>query len=141
MIKKKNKIKVLVGGCFDLLHFGHYTFLTIAAAYGDKLIIALEPDEFIKIKKNKKPVHTQVQRAKILKALRFVDKVIMLPFLKTDEDYYNLVDKIKPDIIAVTEGDPNIDKKRDQAKKIGAKLKIVTPNIPGFSTNEIISRD
>ncbi len=133
--------KVLVGGCFDLLHFGHFTFLKKAAAAGDKLIIALEPDEFIKKKKKRKPIHNQQQRAEILKSLRFVDEVILLPFFKKDDDYFQLIEKIRPDIVAVTAGDPHIKNKIEQAKKIGATVKVVTPLLKGYSTNEIIFSD
>jgi hypothetical protein len=33
--------------------------------------------------------------------------------------------EIKPDIIAVTENDPHIEKKKAQAKQIGGELKVV----------------
>nr|WP_236682642.1 adenylyltransferase/cytidyltransferase family protein [Rickettsia felis] len=43
---------VLVGGCFDLLHYGHIEFLRKAKKQGKYLIVALEPDEtIIKYKK------------------------------------------------------------------------------------------
>ncbi|WP_425362028.1 adenylyltransferase/cytidyltransferase family protein [Candidatus Tisiphia endosymbiont of Mystacides longicornis] len=43
----KNNQLVLVGGCFDLLHYGHIQFLRNAKAQGNYLIVALEPDETI----------------------------------------------------------------------------------------------
>lgn len=137
VVKRRGKKTVLVGGCFDLLHFGHFIFLKNAKAAGDYLIVALESDEFIKRQKKKNPIHNQRQRAQILKALNFVNKVILLPFLKTDDDYFEIIEKIKPNIIAVTENDPLINNKTKQAKKIGATLKIVTPLIKGFSTSKI----
>ena len=39
---------VLAGGCFDILHLGHITFLEKAKAQGDMLFILLESDENIK---------------------------------------------------------------------------------------------
>ena len=55
-IKKamSGKKVVLVGGCFDLLHFGHIKFWEKAKEYGNFLVVALESDKFIKQKKNKK---------------------------------------------------------------------------------------
>ena len=44
----KNRKKVLVGGCFDILHFGHIRFLQEAKKLGDILIVALESDENVK---------------------------------------------------------------------------------------------
>ena len=72
----KLKKRVLVGGCFDILHFGHATFLQKAREAGDVLIILLESDEFIVQIKKKKPVHIQQQRAEILSALGYVDYVV-----------------------------------------------------------------
>lgn len=129
---------VLVGGCFDLLHYGHYTFLQRARQLGDTLVIALESDEFIKTKKQRIPVHNQQQRAEILKALHFVDYVILLPFFQSDNEYVDLVQEVHPDIIAVTENDPHIDIKRKQAKLVGAKVVIAAPLLPDYSSSSII---
>src|SRR6476620_9605469 len=38
---------VLVGGCFDVLHYGHVEFLKNAKSQGHILVVALEPDEKI----------------------------------------------------------------------------------------------
>ena len=54
---------VLVGGCFDVLHFGHISFLNAARLAGKHLYVLLESDEFMIKKKKKKPVHTQEERA------------------------------------------------------------------------------
>ncbi len=56
---------VLVGGCFDVLHYGHLEFLHEAKKQGKYLIVALEPDETIIKYKKRKPIHNQLQRAKI----------------------------------------------------------------------------
>ena len=129
---------VLVGGCFDLFHFGHLEFLKAAKKQGNYLVVAIDPDEFIRDKKGREPVHTQKQRAQILKSLKFVDKVICLPYLKTYEDYLSLVTKIKPAVIAVTKNDPQLKNKQKQAKTIGAKVKVVTPLLKNFSSTQIL---
>lgn len=129
---------VLVGGCFDLFHFGHLQFLKAAKKQGNYLVVAIDPDEFIKDKKGREPIHTQKQRAQILKSLKFVDKVICLPYLKTYEDYLSLVTKIKPAVIAVTKNDPQLKNKQKQAKTIGAKVKVVTPLLKNFSSTQIL---
>ena len=55
--------KVLVGGCFDFIHFGHISFLKQAKASGDYLIVALESDENVRLAKgDARPIHTQEQR-------------------------------------------------------------------------------
>lgn len=135
----KNKKIVLVGGCFDVLHFGHITFLQKAKESGDILIVALESDAFIIDTKKRKPIHSQEERAFILTALKMIDYVILLPRFTKDADYNALVGKVKPAIIAVTEGDPAINKKREFADRIQATLVEVTPLLSTFSTTNILN--
>ncbi|MCX7956146.1 MAG: adenylyltransferase/cytidyltransferase family protein [Patescibacteria group bacterium] len=135
----EDKKTVLVGGCFDLIHYGHFKFLEKAKKIGDFLIVALESDEFIKKYKKRESIHTQKQRAEILSGFDFVDLIILLPLFKNDNDYFQMVKKINPKIIAVTKDDEKIEKKKIQAEKIGAKIKIVINLIQKFSTNKIIS--
>lgn len=136
---RSHKSVVLVGGCFDVLHLGHVTFLGKAKKVGDKLVVLLESDENIsKNKGNNRPVNNQENRAKLLMSLRMVDKVIRLPEMKTDDEYLKIIKKIRPNIIAVTKDDKNLAKKEIQAKEVGAKLVIVTNLIPYQSTSKII---
>lgn len=134
---RKKKL-VLLGGCFDLLHFGHISFLGRAKNLGDILIVALECDEFIKRRKKKIPIHSQEERAKILASLRMVDLVILLPFFARDDDYLRLVKIISPRIIAITEGDPQRWNKTKFAKAVGARV-VATPIIKRFSSSSIVS--
>lgn len=138
---KENKGKiVLVGGCFDVLHPGHIVFLQKAKKTGDILIVLLESDEKIKeIKGINRPVHNQKDRAFILSALKSVDYIVMLHSLKSDQSYEDIVVKIKPDIIAVTEGVSDFHHKR-AAKLVGAKLKYVTKVVGNYSTSGILGR-
>lgn len=133
----KNKKTILVGGCFDLIHFGHLKFLEKAKEQGDYLIVALESDEFIKKNKRKLQVHHQHERAEILASLNMVDIIILLPFFHTNKDYFELVKKVSPSIIAVTEGDRQLENKKKQAKLIGAEVKEVVTTLKNFSTRNI----
>ena len=129
--------RVLVGGCFDVLHYGHIQFLSKARSLGTQLIVALESDQNVtKRKGSTRPIHTQKQREQMLKALSVVDTVLLLPPMKSDEDYRNLVIKIKPDVIAVTQGDLFLDQKKQQASLIGAIVKII-PKIHTPSTSQL----
>lgn len=128
---------VLVGGCFDIIHFGHIQFLQKAKEAGDYLIVALEPDERIINHKKRTPMHTQQERAYNLSALRSVDQVIMLPLLNGFDDYLKLVKEIKPHIIAITSNDPQQVNKQKQADAIGAQLVVVTDMIGEFSSSAI----
>ncbi|WP_341794142.1 MULTISPECIES: adenylyltransferase/cytidyltransferase family protein [unclassified Rickettsia] len=134
---------VLVGGCFDVLHYGHLEFLRKAKKQGKYLIVALEPDETIIKYKKRKPIHTQLQRAKILSSLTFVDTVLILPELKGFNDYALLVRNTCPSVIAVTKHDPQLTNKQAHAKLINAKVievidLIQHPHIGILSTSNII---
>lgn len=130
--------KVLVGGCFDVLHPGHIIFLQKAKRQGDKLIVLLESDRKVKmIKGVGRPIYGQKARALMLKALKCVDKVILLPFMETDKQYDDLVKKFKPDVIATTSGDPNQHHKR-AAGLVGAKFIYVTERVGNHSTSLLI---
>lgn len=129
--------KVLVGGVFDILHYGHVNFLKKAKSKGDWLVVALESDENTKkIKGPKRPIHNQKQRREILKSLNFVDEVIMLKRIMKDPDYLRLVKKVRPEFIAVTEGDPAYMKKLSHADKVGAKI-ISIRKVTSVSTSQI----
>jgi len=128
---------VLTGGCFDILHIGHVRFLSEAKRMGDYLVVLLESDKKVKELKGKsRPVFIQKERAEMLAALGCVDLVVLLPMMENDDDYLNLVMKVKPDIIAVTEDDPQIENKRRQAREVGGKLKIISL-IKTFSTSKL----
>ena len=134
--ESKGKI-VLAGGCFDILHIGHAKFLSEAKAMGDYLVVLLESDKKVKeLKGENRPIFIQKERAEMLSALGSVDLIVLLPMMENDSDYLDLVMKIRPGIIAVTENDPHIDKKRRQAKEVGAELKIISLT-KTFSTSKL----
>jgi rfaE bifunctional protein nucleotidyltransferase chain/domain len=129
--------KVLVGGCFDLLHYGHTEFLREAKTHGEYLVVALESDENVRhMKGDSRPIHTQLQRKAMLESLRYVDEVLMLPTMKTDADYEKLVTDVHPSVIAVTEGDPMIAKKQHHASSIGATVAVI-PKVHTPSTSQL----
>ncbi len=129
--------KVLVGGVFDIIHYGHVHFLREAKSHGDHLIVALESDLNVQRLKGKgRPIHHQNARREMLEALTFVDEVIILPDKMTDKDYKKLVITVKPHVIAITEGDPILNKKKMQAESVGAIL-VEIPKIDNISTTKI----
>jgi len=133
--------KILVGGCFDILHYGHIQFLKAAKTVGDYLIVLLESDAKVnKLKGENRPIHTQKERAEILRSLRMVDEVVELSDISTSKEYFDVVQKIKPDIIAITEGDPKTKQKEIQAQKIQAEVKVVLKRLHYYSTKRIINR-
>ncbi len=66
---------VVVSGGFDPLHSGHIAYLKEANKLGDKLIVALNSDEWL-IKKKKKFFMPFSERSQIIENLDMVDEVI-----------------------------------------------------------------
>lgn len=140
-MKDSSEKIVLVGGCFDILHVGHIRFLKKAKALGDKLIVLLESDKRIsQMKGEGRPINSQKIRAEVLSSLKYVDEVISLPSNMNNNRFDLLVKKIKPDFIATTKGDSNIEYKKRAAKLVNAKVIIVTPRVGEYSTSKLISK-
>ena len=76
---KKNDLKIVfTNGCFDLIHYGHISYLLEAKALGDKLIVGLNSDSSVKqLKGNQRPIKDQKNRSYILNHLDMVDLVII----------------------------------------------------------------
>ena len=144
-IRNENKTIVVCGGCFDILHIGHISFLREAKKQGNYLFVLLENDKTVrKLKGANRPIHSQKERAEVLAALSFVDYVVLLDEMKSNDDYDNLMFKLRPDIIAATKNEPQAIHNERQAKEIGAKVSYVTDRIKNKSTTllaEIISKN
>lgn len=132
---------VLVGGVFDVIHYGHLEFLEKARGTGKYLVVALESDAYIKEHKHRSPLHTQEQRAHNLMHLDLVDEVVLLPPMEGNKDYLSLVEMIQPQVIAVTEGDPHLVEKEKQAAAVGAEVVTVVSRNPHFATRDILKRE
>lgn len=70
----KQRIVVTSGG-FDPIHIGHVRLLNEAKKLGDKLIVILNNDNWIALKKGQ-PFMPQEERKEILEALGSVDEVV-----------------------------------------------------------------
>jgi FAD synthetase len=137
-LREKGEKIVLAGGCFDILHIGHLTFLRNAKKQGAKLIIFLENDENVtKLKGKGRPIHKQLERAKILSFVPSVDYVVLLSDMKNSEDYAKLINQIRPNVIATTNDDPYIKDKTKQAGSVGAKLVPVVKRLKKHSTTKL----
>jgi cytidyltransferase-like protein len=106
--------KVLVSGCFDLLHSGHITFLEQAAEYGD-LYVCLGSDSNIELIKGHSPSFNQKERLHILQAIRVV-KHARISSGTGLLDFENDLKDIQPDIFIVN-SDSSLAEKKDLCEK------------------------
>lgn len=100
--KKNNKpIIVAVSGGFDPIHIGHIGLFEAAKKLGDKLIVVLNNDNWLKKKKGF-VFMPQKERKKLIEALAVVDKVILTTHPKNPKDISvcKELKKLRPDIFA-----------------------------------------
>jgi cytidyltransferase-like protein len=114
--------KVLVSGCFDLLHGGHVAFLKAAAQYG-KLFVAVGADENLFLLKGNKPYFSQDERVYIINSIRFVEKA----FVSSGSgmlDFEPDLKTLKPDVFVVNSDGHTIGKKT-LCEKLGVEYKVL----------------
>jgi FAD synthetase len=93
--------KVLASGVFDLLHYGHIRFLEEAKRLGGpnaKLVVVVATDDTVRKNKGRDPVIPESQRRALVESLRVVDEAILG---YKDMDLESVLDRVKPDIVAV----------------------------------------
>lgn len=94
--KEKGEKVVITNGCFDILHSGHVRYLNEAAKQGDRLIVAVNSDESVKILKGEsRPVVGLASRMELLSALSCVDWVV--PF--EEETPEKLICYLQPNVL------------------------------------------
>ena len=81
--------------CFDLLHAGHILMLKDAREQCDYLIVGLQTDPTLDRPEKNKPIQSIDERYIQLYAVQYVDAVVKY---ETEEDLYELLKKIEPDI-------------------------------------------
>lgn len=72
----KSKVIGYTTGVFDLFHIGHLNILKRAKEKCDYLIVGVSTDELVRSYKKKKPVIPFDERVEIVKAIKYVDKVV-----------------------------------------------------------------
>ena len=130
---------VLAGGVFDIIHPGHIHTLTAAKALGDVLVVAIATDKTAQKMKKMSPLHDQKLRCELVSSLSMVDEAIV----GHEEDIFETVKEVKPDIIAL--GYDQIHQEKyisDGCKRISLDVKIVRLQspIPKLSSSEIEKR-
>lgn len=67
---------VIVSGFFNPLHGGHLDMIEVAAKMGDRLIVIVNNDKQ-QVEKKGKVILLETSRARLLRALRVVDEVVI----------------------------------------------------------------
>ena len=107
-------------GTFDLLHPGHIYYLKEAKKLGDKLIVVVATDSTVRRLKHE-PVNPEEIRLALIKELKVVGEA----YLGHEDDMYEIVEEIRPDIIALGFDqihDENKIKSEMEKRKISTKV-------------------
>jgi cytidyltransferase-like protein len=132
------KRKVLVSGCYDLIHGGHVAFFKTAATYGD-LYVSLGRDENLLILKGRRPVFAEEERLFIVKSIKYVYDAFLASGMGMLDFEPDLL-RIKPDIFVVN-SDGHTPDKEVLCKKMGIDYmvldRIPEPGLPERSSSGI----
>lgn len=98
---KNSHAWVAVSGGFDPLHIGHVRMLQVARKLGDKLVVILNNDNWLRLKKGF-VFMPERERAELLHSFPFVDKVVLTNHAKQDADMSvtRTLRKLKPAVFA-----------------------------------------
>lgn len=118
-------IVVAISGAFDPIHIGHIRLIREAKKLGDKLVVILNNDNWLKERKTQIFMH-QKERQEILKAIKEIDEVILSdhPRNPKDASVSKEILKIRPTIFAKG-GDQKSEKdipENQACQKIGCRI-------------------
>ena len=100
--KTKKKTVVMVSGGFDPIHIGHVRLMQEAKKLGDKLVVVINNDNWLRLKGKPAAFIPEKERKEIIEALGCVDEVIITKHSKKTKDISVCKElrKIRPDIFA-----------------------------------------
>lgn len=96
---KSKPTTVFTNGCFDLLHDGHIHLLSKCrqlAGRNGVVVVGVNSDESVgRLKGPTRPIRTQVERARMLISMRYVDYVVVFE----EDTPLDLINALDPDVI------------------------------------------
>ena len=97
LLRRQKRVIAFTNGCFDILHYGHVSYLEAAKKKDRILIVGMNGDASVRSlnKGPERPIVPQDQRAAVLAGLACVDFVILFD----EPTPANLIAALKPDIL------------------------------------------
>lgn len=122
-------------GVYDMFHIGHLNILRRAKEQCDFLIVGVSTDELVQKEKNKTPVISYSERAEIVKAIRYVDKVVP----QTDKNKMGAWQKLKFNKMFVGsdwKGTPQWDGYEKEFSEVGVEI-VYLSHTDGISSSQL----
>ena len=113
--------KVLVSGCYDVVHGGHIEFFKQARALGDRLVVCLPSDAVLYQHEQRMPWIPLEHKLHVIAALEPVDEVVVGDDLEPGLNFRSQLLRIKPAVLAVTEDDRFESPKRELCRAAGVE--------------------
>ncbi|MBF0593794.1 MAG: D-glycero-beta-D-manno-heptose 1-phosphate adenylyltransferase [Candidatus Omnitrophica bacterium] len=137
--RKAGKTIAFTNGCFDILHYGHVSYLEAAKKDDFRiLIVGLNSDASVRSleKGPERPIVPQAERAAVLAGLAAVDYVVIF----NEPTPYELIKKLQPDILLKGADWKGKDVAGgDVVKARGGRVEFVK-YLPGLSTTNVIEK-
>jgi len=122
-------------GVYDMFHIGHLNVIKNAKAQCDYLIVGVSTDELVQKEKNKTPVIPYEERAQIVEAIKYVDKVVA----QENKNKLEAWEKYKFDKMFVGsdwKGTPQWNKFENEFKPLGVEI-VYLKHTDGISSTEL----
>ncbi len=138
LLRRQKRVIAFTNGCFDILHYGHVSYLEAAKKKDRVLIVGMNSDASVRSleKGPDRPVVPQEQRAAVLAGLACVDFVVLFD----EPTPARLIAAVQPDILI--KGADWKGKKvagADVVKAGGGRVEFIT-YIDRISTTNIIEK-
>jgi len=137
---------VFTNGVFDVLHVGHIAVLEAAAAQGDRLVVGVNNDDSVRRlgKGPDRPIHPELNRARVIAALRCVDAVVVFG----EDTPLEVVKALRPTVLVKGgDYDPTCEDPSHPTYMVGgAEVKaqggraVAIPLVPGESTTATLKK-
>lgn len=133
---------VAISGGFDPVHIGHIQLMKEARSLGDRLVVILNNDHWLKKKKGFVFMEEK-ERVAVLEAIRYVDEVIVTSHPEDPQDMSvcRELAELKPDIFA-NGGDRKADNipEYDLCQKLGIEMVFNVGGEKAQSSSELVRR-
>lgn len=91
-------MKIVINGTFDIIHLGHLNLLSYARSIINSYVyLLIDSDRRVReLKGPKRPFNSEYERASLLSALKYVDRV---DIFDSAEELENIIKIFKPDLM------------------------------------------